>query len=500
MIEDARRVLGDGQALQADICVVGGGVAGLTMADRLRGTGQSVCVLESGGLEHTSAIQSLYQGNMTGISTWTLDGSRLRQFGGTSGHWNGWCFPLEREDFQAREWIPHSGWPIGFDDLEPYYPRAQARLSLGGFDYDAQRLAPRAGRPVIETPAGRLATGIIQFSDPPTRFGETYREPLDAAGNIRVILHANATNIVLGSGHDRVSRIECKTLEGVSFAVEASRYVLALGGIENARLLLASDEQRPEGVANSSGTVGRFFMEHPTFNLSAAWRVSREADLGFYLDHTVNIPVDGTPKQVPVLGYLSLSAETRAREGLPDLGVAVTERSLEGADTGKLDPGVVGALLRQGAGGDRLVRLTPRIEQTPTAESNVTLGSGRDALGMRRVKLNWAIRRADRRKLLRALEIIGSELASAGLGRVWIPHEGERFSWQVHASPGHHMGTTRMGSDRRDAVVDSNCRTFDVSNLYVAGSSVFRTSGKANPTLTIVALAERLADHLMEGS
>jgi choline dehydrogenase-like flavoprotein len=271
-----------------------------------------------------------------------------------------------------------------------------------------------------------------------------------------------------------------------------------MGALENARILLASNSQIEEGVANSCDCVGRYFMEHPHYYSSMGWLLNGEPDWSFYQRHLSDVPIGETPHPVDVLGVFGLSAETRAREGLPSLTAQVVPTAIDVAETGSLTPGMVQALLRAEADGQSMVRLTVRVEQSPDPESRITLReSDLDALGMPRIDLHWQIRPEDDRALRRAMEIFGAEAARAGLGRLWTPTDGGGFSWTAQPG-GHHMGTTRMTTDASRGVVDGNCRAHDVENLYLAGSSVFTTGGSANPTLTIVALAERLADHLAE--
>jgi choline dehydrogenase-like flavoprotein len=255
-------------------------------------------------------------------------------------------------------------------------------------------------------------------------------------------------------------------------------------------------------VANSSDAVGRYFMEHPHYYRSAAIVVPDAVDVGFYERFEADTrATDEDPEQrVRVVGVLSLSAEAREREGLPtflaQLGPSDAAIEQERGRTGRIGP-LGAAELLAGRATPGLLNLTCRVEQTPIPDSRITLRSERDALGLPVLDLHWAIRPEDDRNLLRALELLGIEVARAGLGRLWIPTSGDAFDGTPKGGC-HHMGTTRMGDDPERAVVDADCRSFDLDNLYVAGCSVFPTGGASNPTLTITALAHRLADHLKE--
>jgi choline dehydrogenase-like flavoprotein len=495
MLIDAR-TLPAATEINADICVVGSGAAGITLARALQGRGLSVCVLEAGGFEVEDAAQDLYVGQMSGIDSFELAKKRWRLFGGSTSNWAGWCMPMTADDFEVRPGIPDSGWPISLDDLQPYYARAQEDLQLADFLYDATTIADLDGLPLL-TGMGRCETRVFQYS-PPTRMGEVYRPELAAAADVSVYHHANATELVLNARLDQIERVEARTLAGGSLSVVAGRYVLAMGGIENVRLLLASDAQVPTGVANGNGLVGCYFMEHPHLYSSVVWLETGDFNPAFYDKHTTSLPHGAGLLDLQVRGALSLSDATLREHELLGFTATITETSPSTLETGALDAETVAALTRTSEG-HRAFLLSLRAEQTPYAQSRVTLTEDVDALGMRRVDLNWAIRDSDLEAYARGMDILGAELAHQGRGRLWTPLDSNgRFSHEI-APGGHHMGTTRMSSDPTQGVVDSDGRSHEVNNLYLAGSSVFSTGGAANPTLTIVALAERLATHLGTG-
>lgn len=493
LLIDARE-LADGTTVSADLCIIGAGAAGITIARALRGSGLSIALIESGGFEFEGGTQALYRGSMVGIDTWDMEAMRLRYFGGTTNHWAGWCMPLLEEDFEERPWIPYSGWPINLDELRPYYERAQRRVELGDFIYDAVSVANAEGLPLVESSSGRLETHLLQLS-PPTRFGTRYRQELVNDADVDVYVHANVVNIALEPSEDSLSHLDCATLSGVSFTLEAGRYVLACGGLENARLLLASNRQLSEGVANGSGAVGRYFMEHPHYLGSAAWVLQGTPDLSFY-----RTPRSSAILNAPMgrlLGLLALSRAARAAEGLPHFTLSIGSFDALSEDTGPIEPRDIQALVVEPGRTTQMTRLGIRAEQVPDPDSRVRLGSTTDDLGIPQIELDWRITRDDDFAIRRGVELVGAEVAAAGLGRIWTPTD-EDGAIQWRASPGgHHMGTTRMSANPSEGVVNADCRTHEVDNLYIAGSSLFTTGGAANPTLTIVALAERLADHLV---
>lgn len=486
--------------LRADVCVVGGGAAGITVARDLRESGLTVVVLESGGLEHDGATQSLYEGTAGGDADVGLTACRERAFGGSTARWAGWCRPLDADDFEGRDWIPMSAWPSALrrDALARFYRRAQQTLQLGAFWYDAETLVAAVGGRTLPLRPERVGTVFYQFSRPPTRFGQAYREDLARARDIEVYLWANLKEIVLAPTGGVVARVECSTLGGNRFAVEADRYVLAMGGIENARMLLASNRQEPAGVGNRAGHVGRFFMEHPHFYGGAVVALRRRAPKVFRRPVEIMTMDDRLGDLPAVVGAaLALPSAVRRREGLVNL--AITLAPIDRQEAGELTGWSrrrIAALLDSDTA--HFSKVDIRCEQRPLASSRVTLTEDRDALGTPRVAVDWRIGEADRADFYRSMELIGAEIGWSRIGRLWMARDDSGLGLAASVLPGcHHMGTTRMSDTPSDGVVDANCRVHGVANLYVAGSSVFRTAGYANPTLTIVALAHRLAGHLV---
>jgi choline dehydrogenase-like flavoprotein len=496
MFVDAR-TLAEGSTLEADICIAGGGAAGMTIALDLLSSGLSVVLLESGGSQREVETQVLSDGKMIGIDTWDLRRMRIRALGGTTGHWSGWCRPLMPQDFEARDYVPYSGWPVKYADLVPYFRRACQTLEIGEFEWDSGARANATGRPLL--PVGSAIDHRYYQMSPPTRFARVYGPVLERADNVRVLMFANVTDIRLDAQRVSVESLACSTLEGTTFHVHAGEYVLALGGVENARVLLASRSQQREGVANGHDVVGRYFMEHPHYYGSVGVVHPAMLDLTFYRRAPSDFRrADGTP--VDILGALALAAAVSRREKLLNFsatfqGPGAGRPGQEKADSTILPASTVQTLLTRGNGAFGATQLSVRSEQSPYRESRITLLDETDALGMPRVALDWRIAAEDDVQMRRAMVLLGRELAAAGLARLWIPGDSSRFVWRQDPG-GHHMGATRMGKDPAVSVVDATCRTHEVRNLYIAGASVFTTGGDSNPTLTIVALAHRIADKL----
>lgn len=476
-------------ALTVDLCIVGAGAAGLTIARELARSRLDIVLLESGGFEFDSNVQALYEGESVGLR-YDVTGTRARFFGGTTNHWGGHCYPLDRHDFEARDWLPHSGWPIGLDDLAPYYRRANAVCQLGSFEFPPDAASAAARKDFMRgnlRPLGSTAN--------PLRFGQVYRDELVRNPRIRVVTHANLLEFETTSDGARVTRARVKALGGEEFSVTARAYVLAAGGIENARLLLLSNKAVPTGLGNRHDLVGRFFQEHVGFYLSSVAMLEPPPNSGacdppgrwftftdetFTANKLLNVALELTPMKLP---QLSLWERTYER----------VERRVRGRGPSPMNPRY------WAAEGVQPFDIAYEAEQCPNPDSRVTLGTGLDALGQRRVVLDWRLTDLDREHLKRGLEMLGRELGRLGAGRLWIrPRVLEDWPPKAFSVAAHHIGTTRMHKDPRRGVVDANCRVHGTNNLFVAGSSVFPTSGKANPTYTIVALAIRLSDHLQE--
>ena len=490
MFLDARAVA-DGAELHCDLCVVGAGAAGITLARELAADDLRVIVLESGGFKADERTQLLYDGELVGHAYAPLTQSRVRAFGGSTGHWEGWCRPLDAADFEEREWVPKSGWPIARRELDRYYERAHELCELGPYDYRPERWARATNSSPLLAANESFAPVVYQFS-PPTRFGVAYRSALRDARSVRVFLHANALRVERAPGTARVERVRVATLTGRRFDVRSTHVVVATGGIENARLLLLSD------LGNEHDLVGRHFAEHPHGSAALVSLPADERLTSFYrLHEAAGARVRGAfatrPEFERRAEILRFSATLDVVEDDP----FVPRGSPREEEIEKLGAQITdGPLGIEGGTARRLHSLFVRTEQAPNPSSRVLLGADRDALGSRKIVLDWQLGELDRRTVRVALETIGRAVGAAGLGRLYSRPVAEPGFWPTVFGGHHHLGTTRMHRDPTSGVVDRDCRVHGLANLYVAGSSVFPTGGFANPTLTIVAMTLRLADHL----
>jgi choline dehydrogenase-like flavoprotein len=523
MLSDARE-LASGQQVEADVAIIGAGPAGISIARELIASGAQVWLLESGGREVERRIQRLNRGQSVGYPIYRSHQSRVRAFGGTSRHWfrpgdDSWAArPLDPIDFETRPGIPFTGWPFDRTHLDPYYAQAHEVCQLGPFDYDPSRWADPERTPPLPLPRGPVETTLFQHG---TATFDGYFEQLVRAPGVTLLLHASVVDLATGEDPGLVDRVELRREDGSRCFVRARWVVLAAGGIENPRLLLLSRRAHPRGLGNEHDLVGRFFAER--LSARTGYIVPADPELigraGLY-------PVHEAAPGVRVQGALRVrDAVQRERQllnyafFLPTRNLSMTAEAVRSAATlvkaGRRHPlpvGMVGHLRNVATGlgdlgaftRDRLRRpdharsiLALRVqgEQAPNPDSRVTLGSRRDRFRLPVARLDWRPADSDRASIRASQEVIDQALRAAGLGHVAFML-GEEHPPALLEGNFHHLGATRMHQDPTKGVVDADCRVHGVRNLYVAGSSVFPTYGCSNPTLTVVALALRLADHL----
>ena len=474
--------------VRSDLCIIGGGAAGLTVAHALRGAPFRVCLLESGDLDYDAEVQRLYEGAAEGTVLSTdsryLTRSRLRYFGGSTNHWTGYCRPLDAVDFSPRPWVPHSGWPFRRSALAKHYDSAATLVQIPSFD-ERDETADEPDSASSLTQGDAFITRHFHLS-PPTRFAQRYGRALANATDTPVYLGANVVGIDTNEAGTMVERVRVSTLSGRRFDVRSRNYVLAAGGVENARLLLISDDVHRAGLGNDRDLVGRYFMEHPHLRTAGEVVARRRG------------PVRLFPTHGPRRAVLCPSESLQRQHGLLNCSVML---NFDMPDDAPPSVQRVSNMLSDldSLGRNHTQREASawsgcyiRAEQGPNPASRVRLSNERDALGIRRARLEWQMTPKDIDSIRRTMELLGLDLGRTGRGRA-RQDIGALDPWDGVAGGDHHMGTTRMSDTPDEGVVNPNCRVHGVANLYVAGSSVFPTAGYANPTLTIVALALRLA-------
>ncbi len=534
-----------GTVLRADVCVVGAGPAGIALALALSGRGLSVLLLEAGRRPQDPLAQALYEGELANPQHSPPHRYRMRGLGGSSTRWGGRCMPFDPIDFERRDWVEAPGWPIAYDELRPHYVAANALAEAGRFAYDAREAFP-ALPPLVTGFHSDIVrtTGLERFSCP-TDFGRRYARRLQLATDVQVLEGAVCTAIRLQADGLAVDWLDIATLAGNRLRARARAVVLAAGGLETARLMLCSNDVVPQGVGNRHDVVGRYYMCHLAGNVGTLEIHGTPADVrhgyevdadGVYCRRRLSIAHshqrhEGLLNAVARLhfpritdpshgsGVLSglflarrfISYEYGRRLQDPQAGsLAAQARHLrnlvcDGADTAAfLSHWIARRTLAQRKFPSVILRnrtnrfsLELHGEQVPHPASRVSLGDTVDALGLRRLRVDWRHQPQDIDSLARTLDWIAAEFARTGAGRLRFRRETLEEDLLRHgAYGGHHIGTARMGLDPRTSVVDAQCRVHSVRNLFVAGSAVFPTASQANPTLTLVALSLRLAQHL----
>ncbi|MEM6823886.1 MAG: GMC family oxidoreductase [Pseudomonadota bacterium] len=515
VITDARN-LPSGEQLECDVCIVGAGIAGISLARSLEQSGMRVVILESGGLHPTPETDALSDGE-SNLPDYPFAASRVRSFGGSSCAWTGACIQMDEADFESRSWVPHSGWPIKARDISPYLDRARETLGLPEKDRLRDDLA--------KTPlASDIVTAKTVAYATPRNVGARFQSEIEKSASINCLLNATVTNLGLEQDGERINKVKARTLDGSEMEVAARSVVLTAGGLENARLLLASNDVAPEGVGNSHDTVGRYHMEHPiraVGTLSIRPRQHRQ-----YLPYTDVVKRDG----VALKGTFGVSAKCRQNNELLDMNLLVYRYSMMeemasvvGGKALAQDGVTVGKLLEYAATHNvrfatevlpyigwhvwnkvhkcarfNHVRFMAFVEQEPNPENRIALSDRRDALGVPLAKLTYSESARMEDSMHRSLAIMSQDFEARGVGTLRYRADEIRHLRAYDAYGLHPMGSTRMSRDPKHGVVDADCRVHGVKNLFVASCSVFPTGGAANPTWTIVALALRLGDYLRQ--
>jgi len=542
---DGRTIAHD-KNLQTDICIIGAGTAGMTLAHTLINRKCKVILLESGGLKPDKESQILSFGENIGHQYFPLDTARPRGFGGSTNRWflamgenhfGARMRPLDSIDFEKRDEIPYSGWPFDKTVLDPYYKRAEdfCKITPSGFQLEDWHDPKKT--PPLALDQKTVETVIFKFGSREP-FLKDYAKEIIKAKNIKLLLHATVTDIEATENTQKITRVHASCLDGGRFQVSAKIYVLACGGIENARLLLLSNKQQKDGLGNQYDLVGRFFMEHLHFHSGLFIPTDP-----FLFQKTALYNAVHWIKGVPILGKLALSEHMLRKRKLSNYvmqikplitpyssilnyfypameshGVASLKAFRNSLLRGKV-PAEPGKLLLDIRADAKSVFLTGyrnlnkkvlrhlskknlhvytlhhMSEQTPNPESQVMLGLQKDVFGKNRIFLNWRFSPIEIRSAVQSQEIIADELKKTGIGQLFVTMIDALKPHPIYGG-WHHMGTTRMNDNPKQGVVDQNCLVHGVSNLYVAGPSVFPTSGYANPCLTIVAMTIKLSEHL----
>ena len=515
--------------LRCDICIIGTGPAGATIAQELSNTPLRVTILESGGTERQEETDALNEIESVGwprvMDQWLV---RNRIVGGTSSTWSGRCAPFDEIDLQFRDWVPYSGWPFKIDDLIPYFDRGAKYLGLGdGSEFSGDRVWAYIGhQPAkLDLDEDKLLPMFWQYSRDPinrsdrARFGGHLAA--DLGPNVTLVTNATVLRINVTESAGAVESVEFAAASGRRWSLPTSTVAVCAGAIENARLLLSSDDVVPQGLGNGNDLVGRFLMDHPRTHVARFQMKQGIAALNRF--GMFKSQAAGANRYH--LG-VRLSPAVQRSEQLPNCAIWITRFNAGPDDppwdsvkrflrreanvredlhaimmnTGLIFRGLKDYFILHRGLPHKLdtINMEAMCEQLPNPDSRITLSDRRDPLGMRISRIDWRVSDEEARAMRRITQLMVEQLSRMGLEppilEEWV-RDGAMFPDTVR-DVAHPIGTTRMADDPACGVVDAQCQVHGVHGLFIVGSSVFPTAGHANPTQMIVALAMRLADTL----
>jgi hypothetical protein len=478
MLIDLAQHRPDFSATIFDACIIGGGVAGITLAIKLGQAGRRVLLAEAGDRSVSAKSQTYYSGDLGSLENLPLDTTRIRALGGSSQHWGGWCRAFDAYDLARSDLSPDGAWPISKPDLDPYLREAATILGVtesSGVDAE------------LADTDGNLQTIRMSFSKPPENLGANYFDKLRQSKNVTLVLNAPYLSAALDANNPIVNWITVRDQRSATPLICVARqFVFAMGAVENVRNLLILDRKNSDRFSAIRGTLGRYYMQH----------------LHQQLGQFVILREDAAPAFAKRLAFIASTEKYLRFKGRGAFRLYST--NLTGcSDLIDRFRNVVTGASCHGEASAGTVSIT--CEQVPSAESQILLTDKVDEQGEPRVKLDWRISDDDRVAMREAALEFGRYLIHADIGRLNVnpailssakPLQGWTALSGASGAAGHQLGGARMSSKAADGVVDKDCRVWSVNNLYVAGSAVFRTSGHATPTFTITQLALRLADTL----
>jgi choline dehydrogenase-like flavoprotein len=511
---------------KADVCVMGGGVAGITLANELSARGRSVVLLEAGGKRLNKKVQSDGAAEYVSPTYPSPTQNRVRTLGGSSTHWANNTSPLSEIDFEKRDGLINSGWPIAKKDIEPYYNKAAMYCRVGDDNYDPQYWHAKYG--INSTFDGResdiLELGIAKASVPPTQFYHVNGQGLDSSNIVQVVTFAHVDSVDFNSDLKRIERVRFVSGSGVNCHVEASEFVMAFGGLENARMLLHFNKKNKNELGNQGDSVGRYFMDHPSFNAAQLYSNDPSKFTLFdgklsedYRLFTLNF-FEFTRKALEDNGItnmrmpMSVATRQQMSHGISSLHIlkdSLTGGEIDGSVASHItnvlmDFDIVADTISRKVFGQKITEesqekagfiMPVMVEQSPHRDNRITLGTSKDRFGVPLMRVNWKLHETDRERMWRCLELFGTEIGALGMGRVRVLRErASRFFNDQIGFGHHHMGTTRMSDSPENGVVNGEHLVFGTENFSMAGCSVFSTGGHVPPTLTITAMSIRLAD------
>lgn len=548
-----------GAVLEADVAVIGSGPAGITTALELENYGLKVLVIESGHRRFDSVTQELGEATIEDPARHApMSMTTRRVLGGASSVWGGRCVPFDRVDFRERPFVD-GVWPVSADELSPLYDRACELLFCGRAAFDQAEMPHLPPSIVPGLADGDVLTSTFERWSLPTDFGKVYYARLERSQDVRVVTGLTCTRVVLEPSDVAVKSLEARTLSGKSISVKARAYVVACGGLEATRLLLASTDSHGRAVGDHSGNLGRWYMGHLEGSIAnirfktpahdTIYGYERDTD-GVYVRRRISVHEDAQLReQLPnvvgwlanpnlpdashhdgalSLAYLILASPVGGLFSPPAQRAAMTGQRVPGVPYGPVRRSPVREHLRnvirdpRGALGfafdfgykrfvtrgrrapgffveraDNVYPLQFHGEHLPSFDSRVFLNDSRDALGMPRLSIDVRFSEADVDGILRAHEKWDEHLRVQGIGELeYVGGDPAASVANCLGAGFHQSGTTRMSEDPNDGVLTRDLAVHGFDDLYVVSSSAFVTSGQANSTFMIVVFAIRLAERL----
>jgi choline dehydrogenase-like flavoprotein len=512
----------------ADICILGGGVAGIVLANELKDRFSNIIVIESGSESYSQEAQELYSPAKVPTLYPDPSYSRLRFLGGASNHWGNNTSPLSPIDFEKRDWIPNSGWPISYKDIEPYYAKAAKYCGTAEDGYDTKHWLNYFNKKSLTGDSVNLEIGIAKAAMPPVRFFQTHGKPLETSKNITLIKNSNVIDLEFEEKSKEVRNITFNSYSDVNHTVEATQFILCFGGIENARMMSFFNEKYNNKLGNKNDNVGRYFMDHMTVRASHLQTLNRDLFelfegklidsrriLSFFqLSEKALIDNQTTNLRLPLvnasqydlsdgISSFHILSQKFASGNWPDnfmnhFGNLFTDIDMviEAIARKEFDDTVFDNANKFGG-----YRIPMMIEQTPSRDNRIKLGSVKDRYGIPKVEIDWQLTNTDKNLAWKSLELVAREVGAQNIGRMRLLKEREsRLFGDQMGFGSHHMGITRMADDEEKGVVDKDLKVFGTENFYIASCSVFPTGGHVPPTMTMVALCVRLAELLKKTS
>jgi len=509
---------------KCDICIIGAGVAGIVLANELKNYPGRVVLVEGGDINFSMESQEVYKADGKPDIFPDPNYSRLRFLGGSSNHWENNTCPFDPIDFEYRDWIPNSGWPISYQDIAPFYVQAQKYVGVESNGYEADFWSKKLGLKDIWSDSKVCRTGISKYAFTPSRFFANHGESLKKQENLAIYYNTNLLDVGYEPSTEKVTSAHCRTFSGQDIHIEAGAFVICLGGLENARALLSFNEMHNDKIGNQKGSVGCYFMEHPTARATQFASNKDEKEFQLYEFHQRD--------EGGVLGYTCLSKSALQDNQTVNIRVPFTRSTQYEMSDGISSSHILKSIFKGNwpdeAGShfynvisdlDMVMEAVARksfdsklfehadhfggftspsmMEQTPERSNRLVLGNSKDKFGKKRLTVDFRVTQSDKDMFWKSMDLIAKEFGAQGLGRARLLKERSSRIWSSQLGFGqHHMGTTRMSENPETGVVDKDSRVFGTSNLFMGGSSVFSTGGHVPPTLTICALSVRLARYL----